>query len=210
MGLSGRVYAFETVPFTNATFRLTSKLLDFRNVELAPKGCGNLAGRVAFTLPIHTSGAISAGLVHIAKRDNERPGRDKHFKYDTTREIWCAVVVMDDFLPQLSNLSFIKSDIEGANLLTLRGAEKIIEQHHPTVLCEINPWFLEGFGLRLQELLEFFCSTGYRRYSYEVIDGCRLLKATMTENIEDILEDNYMFVHPHHADRFAPLTGKSY
>ena len=210
VGPSGHVYAFEPVPFTNATFRLISKILDFRNVELIPKGCGDRAGRVAFTLPIQASGAISAGLAHIAKRDNERPGKDKHFKYDTTREIWCEVVVLDKFLPQLSNLSFIKSDIEGADLLALRGAEKIIEQHHPTVLCEINPWFLEGFGLRLQEFLEFFFSKGYSMYSYEVIDGHKLLKAIMTENIEDILEDNYLFVHPHRADRFAPLAGKSY
>ncbi|MBI4489165.1 MAG: FkbM family methyltransferase [Deltaproteobacteria bacterium] len=62
-----------------------------------------------------------------------------HFKYDATQEIWCEVTVLDDFLPNLMNLSFIKSDIEGADLLALRRAEKLIERHRPTVVCEINP-----------------------------------------------------------------------
>lgn len=66
VGPSGRVYAFEPVPFTSATLRLVSRILHLGNVELIPKGCGDRAAKVPFTLPIQASGAISAGLAHIA------------------------------------------------------------------------------------------------------------------------------------------------
>jgi len=202
VGPSGRVYAFEPVPFTAATFRLVSKLLRFRNVEFVPKGCGDHAGRIAFTLPVQSSGAISAGLAHIALRDNERPGRNRHFQYERTDQIWCDVIVLDDFLPELSNLSFIKSDIEGADLLALRGAEELIRRHRPIVVCEINPWFLEGFGIKLEELMGFFFEKGYGVYQYKV-DGQR--KRLRAVAVEDIVEDNYVFVHSQRRDRFASL-----
>lgn len=202
VGPSGRVYAFEPVPFTAATFRLVSKLLRFRNVEFVPKGCSDQAGRIAFTLPVQSSGAISAGLAHIARRDNERPGKDLHFKYENTDEVWCDVIVLDEFLPELSNLSFIKSDIEGADLLALRGAEKLIRRRWPTVVCEINPWFLEGFGIKLEELVEFFFDKGYGMYRYEIDGERKLLRAIA---VEDVVEDNYLFVHPSRRDRFASL-----
>lgn len=206
VGRSGRVYAFEPVPFTSATFRLVSKVLRFQNVELVPKGCSDRAGRIPFALPIQFSGAISAGQAHIARRDDERPGKDRHCRYDETQEICCEVVVLDDFLPEVPNVSFIKSDIEGADLLALRGAEKMINQHRPTVVSEINPWFLEGFGIGVEEFVEFFLKKGYSIYRYEVVGGRGLLQPTA---VEDLVEDNYVFVHPHRRERFAPLLASA-
>jgi len=206
VGPSGRVYAFEPVPFTSSTFRLVSKILCFRNVELVPKGCSDQEGKVAFTLPIQGSGPMSAGLAHIHRRNNEREGRGIHFPYEKTQEVWCEVVKVDDFLPDLSNLSFIKCDIEGAEFLAFRGAQKTIERHSPTVLCEINPWFLEGFGIELKELLDFFLEKGYQMYHYENPNGRGQLKSVTAQ---EVVENNYLFVHPSRFERLRPLLGQS-
>lgn len=203
LGEGGRVYAFEPIPFTVSTLRLVIRLLGLQNIEVIEKGCSDQNGAVSFTLPIQDSGAISAGLAHIQTRYDERPGKEIHFKYQKTSSVVCEVVRLDDFLPGHAEISFVKCDIEGAELLALRGAEKLIERWAPTIVCEINPWFLEGFGISLGELLEFFAKRGYAMYRYDPIpSGARKLKAIAPE---EVVEDNYVFLHPRRKERLAPL-----
>jgi FkbM family methyltransferase len=194
----GKVYSFEPIPFTAATFRLVARMLAFSDVQLVEKGCGEKSGRITFSVPLMDTGAISAGLVHMGQRDNARAGRERHARFDKTKEIECDVVALDEFLPDVTNLSFLKCDIEGADLFAMRGARRTLEKHHPTVIIEINPWFLEGFGLKTADLVGFFESLGYRLYRYE---GGRLHATAL----EDVVEDNWVFVHPSRRDRLATL-----
>jgi hypothetical protein len=80
----------------------------------------------------------------------------------------------------------------------MRGARKTLEKHHPTVVIEINPWFLEGFGLKTTDIVGFFTDLGYRTYRYEN-------KRLVPTAVEDIVEDNWIFVHPSRRDRLASL-----
>ncbi len=202
---SGKVYAFEPIPFTYETCQLVGKLLRFKQTEIFPKGCSDHTGRVAFTLPVQRSGSISAGQVHIAGRNDERNGKDIYSPFDRTLEMWCDVVAVDEFLPELSNLSLIKSDIEGADLLALRGASRTIERNHPTVICEIKNWFLDGFGIRPDEFGEFFFNKGYGMFHYDILGGHGILQPVTLGALGMCGSDNYVFVHESRRDRFAPL-----
>jgi FkbM family methyltransferase len=202
VGSSGRVYAFEPVPFTYATLQLVAKILRFRNVELIEKGCSDKSGEVTFAVPVQTSGAIAAGQAYIGGRDDARAGSEQQVRWAGTKSIVCEVVALDEFLPQTSELSFIKCDIEGAELLAFRGAEKLISRFLPSVVCEINPWFLEGFGIRLEQLTGFFFDRGYGLYFYSVENQQRRLRAV---EVKDVVEDNYLFIHPQRRSRFAAL-----
>ena len=134
VGETGRVFCFEPVPFTVRTFHLAARLLRFRNVQLVEKGCSDHVGTVQFTLPVMDNGAICAGLVHLRGRNDQRAGKQAQSPITRTREIVAEVVALDNFLPDVQNLSLIKCDIEGADLLALRGARRLIERHHPTVI----------------------------------------------------------------------------
>lgn len=195
---TGRVYAFEPLPFTNRSLTLVTRLLGLRNVTIVPKGCSDAAGTVAFTLPIQKSGAPSAGQAHIGARNDDRPGRETQVRWDRTTRIDCEVVALDDYLPKLRRLSLIKCDIEGAELLAFRGAARAIERHRPCVICEINPWFLDGFGIRLEDLVAFFDDRGYRLYRYT--SEKRLARVA---TLADVVEDNYVFIH---SERLAPFA----
>lgn len=202
VGPSGFVYAFEPVPFTSASLETVCRLLRLKNVRRIPKGCSQQNGSISFTLPIQSAGPLSAGLAHIGTRNNERVGKGIHFQYDKTEQVLCEVVALDDFLPDVSSLSFIKCDIEGAELLAFRGAERLIRRFHPTVLCEINPWFLEGYGIPLKDLCGFFASQGYELFRYVTEGKRKILKAV---EVLEIVEDNYLFVHPERKGRLAPF-----
>jgi FkbM family methyltransferase len=197
VGQAGKVYAFEPIPYTCASFRQIAGILRMSNVEIIEKGCGDVARRATFNLPLQDNGAIIAGTVHLGARDNDRKGKEQHARFEKTKQIECDIVVVDDYLGALDRVSFLKCDIEGADFYALKGCTKIIEKNLPVVVSEINPWFLEGFGVNLAEFIEFFTSRGYDMYRFQ---RGRLVKS----GIADVVEDNWVFVH---RDKRAPLAG---
>lgn len=202
LGGRGRVYAFEPVPFTFRTLKTVARLLRFRGVELVQKGCSERAGRITFTVPVQASGAVAAGQAYIGGRDDDREGREEQVRWQGTRDVVCEVVALDEFLPDVENLSLFKCDIEGAELFAFRGAERMISRHLPTVICEINPWFLEGFGVELKDLLSFFSGKGYGLYHYRNDEGRGRLREVAPAEVR---EDNYVFIHPSRRERFAAM-----
>lgn len=200
VGRTGKVWSFEPIPFTARTFRLIARALGFAdNVELVNVGCGEEAGRVEFTVPVQSGIAISAGLVHMAGRRDQRPGKEIHARFDQTKNVECDVVALDEFLPRLERVSLLKCDIEGADLFAMRGARRLLEEHKPVVVIEITPWFLEGFGLTVGDVYGFFEGLGYRCYRYD--DGGRLVPTPASS----IVEDNWVFVHPDNAARVRAI-----
>jgi FkbM family methyltransferase len=199
---SGRVYDFEPVPFTFATLRLVSRILRFRNVTLIEKGCSEESGKISFEVPVQASGAFAAGQAYISGRRDDREGKETQVRWAGTREVVCEVVRLDDFLPEIDDLSLIKCDVEGAELFAFRGAKELIGKHLPTVICEINPWFLEGFGIQLEELIGFFSERGYSLYQYRMEHDMGKLYPVRND---EVVEDNYVFIHPQRLSRFAAL-----
>jgi FkbM family methyltransferase len=201
VGPSGKVHAFEPIPYTHATLRRVVRRLGVCNAEIIPKGCSDKGGKVTFRLPLQSSGAISAGQAHIGRRNDDREGKESQVRWQGTREVACEVVALDDVLPDATDLSLIKCDIEGAELLAFRGAERLISRHHPTVICEINPWFLDGFGFRLEDLVHFFTEQGYALYRY--VDHPRSLRRI--GDLATVDEDNYLFIHADRLGRFQSV-----
>ncbi len=204
VGPGGCVLAFEPIPFTYRCLRMVRSVLGFRNAELHPVGCGERAERATFSAPLQDAGGIAAGLVHIATRrdDDGRPGSEQQIRWSATTEIAADVVALDEFLPPLERLSFVKVDVEGAELFALRGAEHLIDQHRPSVVCEINPWYLEGFGLSVDDLTSFFFAKEYRLFRYRNESSPRLQEIHATA---DVVEDNYLFLPPSRLAQFAVL-----
>ena len=200
VGPRGVVYAFEPVPFTCMTLRTVVALRRLRNVVVTNKGCAQEAGELTFTVPLQDTGALSTGQAHRSDRDDARDGRDDQVRWSKTTMVTASVVALDGIIPSSGEISLIKCDIEGAELPALRGAKQIIERDQPTVICEINPWFLDGFGIALEDLLGFFVDRGYRCYHYD--ETRRRLEAVVSDRIS---EDNYVFVHPRRKPRMAAL-----
>jgi len=203
VGKSGKIYSFEPVPFTYETLKIVAKLLGFsHNVELVEKGCSNENGTINFSVPVQQSGAFAAGQAYIGTRNDEHPGKEDQVKWSGTKVVEAQVVRLDDFLLEIDDLPLVKADIEGAELLCFRGAEKLFAKHLPTTICEINPWFLDGFGIQLDELTDFFFSKGYKLYFYETRDGQKRL---IEVPVDKVVEDNYVFLHSSRSERFAGL-----
>ncbi len=74
-------------------------------------------------------------------------------------------VTLDDYMGQMrvERVDFIKMDIEGAELLALRGAERLLSQRDaPTILLEMADVNTEGFGYKASEIWDFLEEREYR------------------------------------------------
>ena len=178
VGKSGRVYAFEPIPYTIATLRKVCRLLRLRNVELVALGCSDEAATVSFSLPMQSNDTLSAGLAFMSVDAEAKSIRSSKAAWERTSEVEAQVVRIDDYLPHLSNLSLIKVDIEGADLLALRGARNTIERHRPVIVMEVEPRWYESYGIATEEIVKFFEALNYG--IYECVGG-ELLPTTADE-----------------------------
>ncbi len=84
----------------------------------------------------------------------------------TVQSYEVRLVCLDDELEGHDRIDFIKIDVEGAELSTLRGAESVLGDHKPVVLFECGPdAHLQRFGYKRADLFHFFGERGYDVYS---------------------------------------------
>jgi FkbM family methyltransferase len=200
VGPAGRVYAFEPVPFTNKTLRRVARVLSLDNVEVVAKGCSDTNERITFSVPLAPMGTLSAGMAFIGTRSHEHDGKETQVRWHATREFVGEVVRLDDFLPEQHDVSFFKIDIEGAEPMAFAGAMRLLERHRPTLVVEINPFYLRGFGKTLPDLIDPLFALDYRMYRY---DDTR--RGLVDVSRPDVVEDNYVFVHPRRRDRLVGI-----
>lgn len=55
----------------------------------------------------------------------------------------------------------IKCDVEGAEMLVLHGARKLLTSHHPALLLSIHPSILPEYGYTQDDVAEFLLEFGY-------------------------------------------------
>lgn len=101
--------------------------------------------------------------------DLDRPGFSglrQPVEDSTVRTYEVRVISLDDELGDRDRIDFLKVDVEGAELPTLRGADTIINRHKPAVMfeCGTDPQ-LQRFGYKRSDLFGFFAERGYDVYA---------------------------------------------
>ncbi|OGW51276.1 MAG: hypothetical protein A2078_00970 [Nitrospirae bacterium GWC2_57_9] len=112
---------------------------------------------------------------------------------------------LDDYCKnrQLDHIDLLKIDVEGAELLVLRGARTILQAAaKPVILIESQASTIETFGSTVPEVLNFIKSLGYRGF---VFQKDRLQELT-DRNIETGY--NYLFVDEQKAGSLRSFLEK--
>jgi FkbM family methyltransferase len=127
VGKNGAVHAFEPIP---STFKLLKESISRfpKNCYLHNLGTGaeNLDS-VEFHLPVNDHGQATMS-----------PHASDAWQNQEIQKVICKVVRLDDFEPikNLKRIDFIKLDAEGAELPSLRGAQKLLKKHKPILFFE--------------------------------------------------------------------------
>ncbi len=168
-GPNGRVYAFEPIPYTVGTLRKVCSLLRLKNVEIVEMGCSDNESTLTFSLPLQSNETLSAGLAFISVGAEAHDVRNSKAGWSETMEVVAPVIRLDDYLPNLENVSLIKVDIEGADLLALRGARNTIARNRPAIVMEVEPRWYESYDITADDITEFFDTLDYEMF--RLVDG---------------------------------------
>jgi FkbM family methyltransferase len=155
VGPRGRVYAFE--PNKNAVRLLRASAAAYENIRIVDVALGEAAGDAVLHIPEQ---GVTASL-------RDLPG--------TRATQRCPVTTLDKFLAaeRPGPVTFVKCDVEGAELPALRGAARsLAEERPPLWMIEMNPTTARRFGYEIGDIVAFFAQFAKGRYGAYRIDEC--------------------------------------
>ena len=86
------------------------------------------------------------------------------FDVNNTSKIEVLVKKLDSFIKKFKNLKLIKIDVEGAELLVLKGAEQLLVEYKPVIVFEFGMRTARSFHYNQKDIYDFFILYGYSIY----------------------------------------------
>lgn len=131
----GRVLAFEPVPGNRERLEWAINANAMRShIEVAPVALGDTPGELGMWLKSAETGAASGTAALVTG--------------DGPAHVKVPVVRLDDWTREhgITRCDLMKLDIEGAELMMLRGAERFIAETKPLIFGEFEAYWLSTFG----------------------------------------------------------------
>jgi FkbM family methyltransferase len=178
VGKTGKVFTFEPGRYSFKVLSFIKRFYCLDNVRLIKKALSDQEGQIRLFSPVKKSGKIGPSLAYISEEAQE----------NAVSEL-VAMTTLDSFClaNRIKEVHFIKCDTEGAELLVYKGARRLIEESHPTILSELDKRYLNRYGHSASDVEDFF-----RKFNYRFLVYC---DGSFGE-VGKIKEDgNYFFVH---------------
>ena len=193
------IYAFEPSAFAFEVLKVGIAWHGIgKQVTAIHAAAGDKPGEMMLVTPKKTSGRMGRAYAYVSETSPNGPARPD--LEDTGHETQMTpVVTLDGFCAErgIDRVDFIRMDIEGAELMALKGALNILDRDRPHVLLEIHPVMLQArFGASGEAVLDLFRDRGYRMFA---LNGDRLEERTTL--VEDLPWKDYFFIHPTRAAR---------
>jgi len=191
------IYAFEPQAFSFQVLKTTLAWHGIRR-QVTPihAAVGDKPGEMVLVTPRKITGRLGRAYAFVA--ETAPTGKARPDLQDTGVELQpTPVITLDAFCEArgVARVDFIRMDIEGAELMALKGAAHILDRDRPHVLIEIHPQMLAArFGAEARDVVALFTARGYRMFA---LNGDRL------EERHDVVTDvpwkDYFFIHPDRA-----------
>lgn len=157
VGPDGRVTAFE--PATNTADRLRRHLAHHgrhRNVRVVQAALAEQDGVATLHRPGDDHGHASLEPHRHGAWNRGEPIHRETVPV-TTLDLWATAA-------HPGVVHFVKMDVEGAELATLRGGVGLITTHRPLLYLEVYADWTRSFGYRPADLVHFLAGLGYDRW----------------------------------------------
>jgi FkbM family methyltransferase len=158
VGKNGKVYSFEPSPANVSILEWHCTRNKFSQWTIVPKAVSDEDANAEEFFLIDTGDSPMNSLSSRGPGTPFMDGRD-------VRKIEMQTITLDTFCSELSSKpNVVKIDVEGAELLVLHGASKLLSEWRPTIILAVHPhWLPQGQSTR--QIFELLTSYGYRIYN---------------------------------------------
>jgi len=146
VGPAGCVHAFEASPQTAAWLEANATLNPGANIHVHSQAVTDRCGKTEF----FAAAADRTGYSSIRDLGEQ-----------TAAVATVPTISLDSMLTELPATRLVKIDVEGAELLALKGMRGLIERDRPYFIFEIDDQFLRELGASAREQCEFLTGRGY-------------------------------------------------
>lgn len=151
VGAEGRVFAFEPVPAVKHSLVSNIAINNYYNITVVPKAASDCAAMLTiYEGPEGHKGVSSLRPIESA-----------------SQSLTIAAVAIDDMAQEIGTVDFIKIDVEGAELLALKGMQGIVNRDRPLLIIEFTDAYLKSFGHTAKQMAEWLQIYGYQLYRIE-------------------------------------------
>jgi FkbM family methyltransferase len=197
----GAVYAFEPVSSNRRLLRKNVAVNGLGGViTVLPLALGEERGKLVMRrVPVgNASNAVGQNMLSEWDRD------------EVERREWPSeevdVVRLDDWSSDLLRCDVLKVDVEGADLLVLRGGIQTINRFRPVILAEFNPYWMRQIGQNIDDVRRF---GGEVRYRILRLFGDRFLPLPPTHTDPDEEVPSYVLLPEERAEELAEALHES-
>ena len=148
VGPNGRVWAFEPLPANVARLTALKEVNGLNQLRVLPVALSSENATARLRIPV---GGGSAWGSFVAG-------------WETSGEMEVPTRRLDDVVDEHGwngRISVLKIDAEGAEPAVVDGAERVLREMRPVVLCELNDILLDHAGTSSRALLDQFAELGY-------------------------------------------------
>jgi FkbM family methyltransferase len=148
VGPGGRVVAFEPVPGNAALVRANANANGFQNVRVVQMAVSDINGEADLALAAYSGGSALVGTASPP---------------DTIGTIRVEVSRLDDVIDRLRLPvpELVKIDVEGAEFEVLKGMQRTVLAHHPTILLELDDDKAEALDRKTSACVQWLTAHGY-------------------------------------------------
>lgn len=156
VGEQGKVYAFEPTRYAITKLK--------RNLELNSELARSVTAE-QIMLSDNDAAAPKSAIYSSWPLEKTEDAHPEHLGNLKSTE-GCTALTLDTYLKekQITNIQFIKMDVDGFEYKVLKGATNTLQHYKPTILMELAPYVLEEQGSTLMELVELMKAYNYHFY----------------------------------------------
>jgi len=175
---NSKTFAFEPIPYAYNCMMNNIQLNKLKNIKAYNFGLADKNTQAKFYCELKRC-SVSASMINIT-------GAKK------TNKIISKIKKLDDVAGAISvSPDFIKCDVEGAELLVLKGGLKTIQKNKPIILIELLRKWAAKYNYHPNDIIDLLDDIGYRCYK---IKNGRLIRFYRMN--EKTAETNFFFLYP--------------
>lgn len=149
-GPNGCAHAFEASPPILKFLRENARLSRWQNVTVHAVAVSDRDGEAAF----HIAADALSGLSSMRALGEHEAGAMR-----------VPTITIDSLLDTIPRTKLVKIDIEGAELLAIKGMERLLDRDRPFLVTDVNDAWYRELGTSAEELWELLSARGYQTFA---------------------------------------------